>query len=84
MLEGIQDLRAQRSFALDEVKEILLATTVGTNAILERKGARTALITTDGFRDVLILGRAKRYDTYDLHLGQTQTAHCETPGVRGH
>ena len=68
VLEGIQDLRAQRSFALDEVKEILLATTVGTNAILERKGARTALITTDGFRDVLILGRAKRYDTYDLHL----------------
>ena len=68
VLEGIQDLRAQRSFALGEVKEILLATTVGTNAILERKGARTALITTDGFRDVLILGRAKRYDTYDLHL----------------
>ena len=68
VLEGIRDLHAQRSFTLAEVREILLATTVGTNAIVERKGARTALITTDGFRDVLILGRAKRYDTYDLHL----------------
>ena len=68
VLEGIRLLRAQHPFELAEVKEILLATTVGTNAVLERKGARSALITTQGFRDVLILARAKRYDTYDLHL----------------
>ena len=47
---------------------VLHATTVATNAIIERKGGRTALITTDGFRDVLIIGRQKRYETYDLYI----------------
>jgi len=50
------------------VQHLLHATTVATNAIIQRKGAKTALITTRGFRDVLILGRQKRYETYDLHL----------------
>jgi N-methylhydantoinase A len=40
-------------------------TTVGTNAIIERKGARCGLITTDGFRDVLLAGRANKPDLYD-------------------
>ena len=40
--------------------------TVATNALLERKGARTALITTAGFRDVLEIGRQNRPDLYDL------------------
>jgi len=51
-------------------KEILTAihgTTVATNAIIERKGARTALLTTKGFRDVLEIGRELRYDLYDLY-----------------
>ena len=39
-----------------------------TNAIIERKGARTALITTAGFRDVLEMGYEKRYEHYDLQL----------------
>jgi N-methylhydantoinase A len=46
----------------------LHATTIATNAILERKGSRTALITTRGFRDILLMGRGKRYDTNNLHL----------------
>ena len=50
------------------VDELLHATTIATNAILERKGARVALITTAGFRDVLLIGRQKRYDTNNLHL----------------
>ena len=49
---------------------ILHATTVATNAVLERKGAATGLITTEGFRDVLIIGRQKRYETYDLHINK--------------
>src|SRR5215207_6899734 len=40
-------------------------TTVGTNAIIERTGARTGLITTSGFRDVLLAGRANKPDLYD-------------------
>ncbi len=51
-----------------DVDALLHATTVATNAILERKGARTALLTTEGFRDVLILGRQKRHETYDLYF----------------
>ena len=47
---------------------VLHATTVATNAVLERKGAETGLITTEGFRDVLIIGRQKRYETYDLYI----------------
>ena len=67
-LEGIERLASVRPFRLANVGEILIATTVATNAILERKGGRTALVTTRGFRDVLIMGRAKRFDTYDLWL----------------
>ena len=43
-------------------------TTLATNAIIERKGARTALLTTEGFRDVLALGNESRYDQYDLNI----------------
>ena len=50
------------------IGQLLHATTVATNAIIQRRGAKTALITTRGFRDVLILGRQKRYETYDLHM----------------
>ncbi|MGF1525425.1 MAG: hydantoinase/oxoprolinase family protein, partial [Candidatus Competibacterales bacterium] len=47
---------------------ILHGTTLATNAILERRGAVTALITTEGFRDVLAIGDESRYDQYDLYL----------------
>lgn len=46
--------------------EIIHGTTVATNALLERKGARTALITTEGFEDVLEIGRQNRPDIYNL------------------
>ncbi len=47
-------------------RHIVHGSTVATNAILERKGARTALITTKGFRDVLLIGRQDRPELYDL------------------
>ena len=68
VLDGIERLACVRPFVLADVGEVLIATTVATNAILERKGGRTALVTTRGFRDVLIMGRSKRFDTYDLWL----------------
>lgn len=52
--------------SLRDVHSIVHGTTVGTNAILERKGARTALITTRGFRDVLELGRRTRPQPYGM------------------
>ena len=52
----------------EQIGAVLHATTIATNAILERKGSRVALVTTKGFRDVILIGRQKRYDTNDLHL----------------
>src|SRR3990172_3931561 len=46
--------------------EVVHGSTVATNTIIERKGARTALITTRGFRDVLLIGRQTRPRLYDL------------------
>lgn len=50
---------------LGELDQFRHASTVGTNAIIEREGARTALLTTAGFRDVLLAGRANKPDLYD-------------------
>jgi N-methylhydantoinase A len=54
--------------AADDLEQIVHATTLVTNALIERKGAVTALLTTAGFRDVLEIGREQRYDLYDLEL----------------
>ena len=60
VLQGLNQLPHQAS------RHIVHGSTVATNAILERKGARTALITTKGFRDVLLIGRQDRPELYDL------------------
>ena len=54
------------------VRGIVHGTTLVTNAIIERKGARTALLTTRGFRDAIQIGREHRYDLYDLFLEMPQ------------
>ena len=48
--------------------EIVHGTTLVTNAIIERRGARVGLLTTAGFRDVVEMGTEQRYDIYDLFL----------------
>src|SRR5437773_8698080 len=52
----------------DQVQHVIHGTTLVTNAIIERKGARTALLTTRGFRDAYEIAREHRYDLYDLFL----------------
>ena len=59
-------LQGLKKFSSKADRHIVHGSTVATNAILERKGARTALITTKGFRDVLLIGRQNRPDLYDL------------------
>lgn len=66
IVEGVAEYCAQAKLAPAQVVEVVHATTVATNAILERKGARTALITTEGFRDVLELRRIRIPLAYDL------------------
>ena len=51
-----------------ELQHIVHGTTLVTNALIERKGARTALLTTQGFRDSVEIGRENRYELYDLML----------------
>lgn len=63
MLAGLRSLQLSNQSAIQRVAH---GSTVATNAILERKGARTALITTAGFRDILAIGRQDRPDLYAL------------------
>lgn len=63
---GVRQMGAAVPGLVDGLEEVIHGTTLVINAIIERKGSRTALITTKGFRDALELGREKRYDTYDV------------------
>ena len=65
---GIEQLSEQTGITVEQVEQIVHGTTLVTNALIERKGAVTALITTKGFRDALEIAREHRYDLYDLFL----------------
>jgi N-methylhydantoinase A len=65
---GIEQLTDQTGISVELVEQIVHGTTLVTNALIERKGAVTALITTKGFRDALEIAREHRYDLYDLFL----------------
>src|ERR687888_852972 len=65
---GIHALLDEARTRPGEVSAVVHGTTLATNALIERKGARTALLTTDGFRDALEIGREGRYDMYDLFI----------------
>jgi 5-oxoprolinase (ATP-hydrolysing)/N-methylhydantoinase A len=67
-MEGLASITAEAGISLSAVSELVHGTTLVTNAIIERKGARVALITTRGFRDILQMGTEQRYDIYDLFL----------------
>lgn len=63
---GVRRIVEKYGLHYEEVDRFIHGTTVATNAILETRGARTALVTTKGFRDLLEIGRQKRPDLYDL------------------
>jgi N-methylhydantoinase A len=67
-IEGASQALKRNNISPEWVGEVVHATTVATNAVLERRGANTGLITTKGFRDTLEIGRESRYDIYDLDL----------------
>jgi len=64
--QGIRQLERMAPGFVEHVDEVIHGTTLVINSIIERKGARTGLITTKGFRDVLELGREIRYAPYDV------------------
>ena len=68
VVEGVRALLHQSKVAPADVARAVHATTLFTNALIERKGAITGLITTAGFRDVLEIGRERRFELYDLNI----------------
>jgi N-methylhydantoinase A len=68
VVAGIEAVLAQAGTPPAAISHVLHGTTLFTNALIERKGARTALVTTRGFRDAIEIAREHRYDMYDLAM----------------
>lgn len=68
VMQGVSEVLSAAGLTPGDVDLIIHGTTLATNAIIERKGAKTALITTDGFRDALEIGTEGRFDQYDIYI----------------
>ena len=73
VIAGVRHVLAEASLGFADIDVFLHGTTLATNAIIERKGARTALIATDGFRDSLEIADESRYDQYDVFIEKPAT-----------
>jgi N-methylhydantoinase A/oxoprolinase/acetone carboxylase beta subunit len=67
-LAGLDELMARAGVAWPDLGQAVHGTTLGSNVVIERKARGVGLLTTRGFRDVLIIGREKRYQVYDLQI----------------
>src|SRR4029453_18421997 len=67
-LAGLDELMARAGVPWAELAQAVHGTTLGSNVVIERKARGVGLLTTRGFRDVLIIGREKRYQVYDLQI----------------
>lgn len=79
VLESISRIEELWNTDASAIERFMHGTTVATNAILERKGARLGLITTRGFKDVLAIGRQMRHDLYGVKL-RSETPEFLAPG----
>ncbi|MGD8808998.1 MAG: hydantoinase/oxoprolinase family protein [Gammaproteobacteria bacterium] len=68
VLDGVRLVLGDAGLHISDVSVLVHGTTLATNAIIERRGAKTALIATEGFRDVLDIANESRYDQYDLTI----------------
>jgi len=68
VLEGVRRVLAAAGLPPSEVSVFVHGTTLATNALIERKGARTAFVTTEGMRDILEMGYEKRFEQYDIYM----------------
>ncbi|WP_299899375.1 hydantoinase/oxoprolinase family protein [uncultured Ruegeria sp.] len=68
IIDGMHQVCARAGITPGEIGQIIHGTTLATNALIERRGARTALITTQGFRDVIEMRTESRFEQYDLNL----------------
>ncbi|WP_372801250.1 hydantoinase/oxoprolinase family protein [Paracoccus seriniphilus] len=68
ILDGIEIVTRDAGISMSDLDIVIHGTTLATNALIERRGARTALITTEGFRDVIEMRTENRFEQYDLNL----------------
>ena len=68
IIDGMHQVCTKAGIAPAQIEQIIHGTTLATNALIERRGAKTALITTQGFRDVIEMRTESRFEQYDLNL----------------
>lgn len=68
IIEGLHQVCEKAGVTPSDIEQIIHGTTLATNALIERRGAKTALITTKGFRDVIEMRTESRFEQYDLNL----------------
>lgn len=68
IIDGMHQVCAKAGIDPSAIDQIIHGTTLATNALIERRGAKTALITTEGFRDVIEMRTESRFEQYDLNL----------------
>ena len=68
VLDGVRSILAEAKCRPQDVSLVVHGTTLATNALIERKGARTALLTTQGFRDSVEIAYEHRFAQYDLTM----------------
>ena len=73
VVAGVEAVLADRRLAPRHFTRVVHATTLFTNALIERKGALTGLITTEGFGDTLEIGRERKFELYDLEADPGET-----------
>ena len=84
VVNGIQKILQLAGCGIEELERVVHSSTVSLNAIIERKGARLGLLCTDGFGDLLIIGRQKRTNMYDLFLdAETPLFLCPRERIMG-
>ncbi|MEL6197801.1 MAG: hydantoinase/oxoprolinase family protein, partial [Pseudomonadota bacterium] len=68
IVDGIAQAASAAGVAFGDISQVIHGTTLVTNALIERRGAKTAFITTEGFRDVIEMRSENRFEQYDLNL----------------
>ncbi len=68
IIDGMHQVCSEANISPEAIEQIIHGTTLATNALIERRGAKTALITTEGFRDVIEMRTESRFEQYDLNL----------------
>ncbi|MFI7128182.1 hydantoinase/oxoprolinase family protein [Nonomuraea sp. NPDC050153] len=70
--DGLAALLARADLRPDEVTGLVHGTTIGLNAVIQRRGARIALVVTEGYRDILEIGRSRMPSSFDLYAGKEE------------